>query len=440
MARDYEQVTNPVESARKQVRTLLWIARLAFVALVFTVTLLTVLELSRENASPPRVFGILIPWWLLPVTFSTLLTIAGILLDILTPTKKLATLSAIFFGLLAGLIATVAISFVIDLIAQAYGLDLRGAASLIVAMTKVVVGITLSYLSITIVLGTQDDFRLVIPYVEFARQVRGIRPLILDTSILIDGRIVEIADTGFLQAPVVIPRFVLEELHNLADSGDRMKRQRGRRGLDILSRLLNNPNASTSVNESMIPEPASVDQALLELARELNAVLVTVDVGLMKVAKVRQVQVLNLNDLANALKSNLFPGDRIPVKLIRRGENSGQGVGYLEDGTMVVVENGESLINSTIEVIVSSSLQTSAGRMIFAILPDDNQSTKQADKRDNISSDTEQKGVSVREKQTDAENSDKRDSSSIGAITKGPIGPRRKSPGRSRSARNPRRE
>ncbi len=360
---------NPTETARRQRRTILWSARLTFLALVFTVTLLTVLELSRTAVAEPEILGVHIPWWLLPVSFSALVSASALALDILTPSKKLATLSAIFFGLLAGLLATVAISFIIDLVAQAYGLDLRSSSFHVVAMTKVVLGIALCFLSITIVLGTQDDFRLVIPYVEFARQVRGIRPLILDSSVLIDGRILEASQTGFIQAPIIVPRFVVDELQRLADSSDRHKRQRGRRGLDMVNKMHASATVNLTVDETQIDGGIGVDQSLLELARQRHGVVVSTDIGLIKVGRIRQIDVINLNDLANALKLNLLPGMQFEIELIRRGENQGQAVGFLEDGTMVVVDEAAELIGASAQVEVTSSLQTSAGRMIFAALP-----------------------------------------------------------------------
>lgn len=439
---------NPSEVARRQLRTILWAARLTFVALIFTVTLLTVLELSRSEVIEPKILGIPIPWWLLPVSFSILVSATAIVLDVLTPSKKLATLSAIFFGLLAGLLATVAISFIIDLVAQAYGLDLRSSSYLVVAMTKVVLGIALCYLSITIVLGTQDDFRLVIPYVEFARQVRGIRPLILDTSVLIDGRIVEAGQTGFIQAPIVIPRFVIDELHELADSSDRNKRLRGRRGLDIVNRMHASALINVSIDETEISGSVGVDQALLELARQLNGVVVSTDIGLVKVGRIRQVQVINLNDLANALKLNLLPGTQFEIELMRRGENQGQAVGYLEDGTMVVVDDAEAWIGSSIDVEVTSSLQTSAGRMIFAALPRDDAARADVQSQLQPESATEPAIASPEPVEPGAEGEPPAEATTAAAGERGdstrkgegPLGPGHRAKRRTRNLRNPRRE
>lgn len=440
MRQDEPNSPDPIETARKQRRRILSAARFTFIAMVLTVTLLTVLELSRTDIAEPRVLGLRIPWWLLPVCFSLLVGTVSIALDILTPSKKLATLSAIFFGLLAGLLATVAISFIIDLVAQAYGLD-RGATSFhVVAMAKVVIGISLCYLCITIVLGTQDDFRLVIPYVEFAKQVRGVRPLILDTSVLIDGRILEAGQTGFIQAPIIISRFVIDELHALADSSDRNKRLRGRRGLDVVNKLHSSPAVNASIDETEIAGNLGVDQALLELARQRSGIVVSTDIGLVKIGRIRQIQVINLNDLANALKLNLLPGARLDVQLIRRGENEGQAVGYLEDGTMVVVDDASESIGETVAVEVTSSLQTSAGRMIFAMrsgsLRDGASEDEQAPPSPQVDSIPE---AAVGEASQAEEIATTREPTQRSA-EQGPLGPGRRAKKRSRNLRNPRRE
>ena len=235
------------------------------------------------------------------------------------------------------------------------------------ACAKVVIGIVLCYLSVSVVLTTKDDFRLVIPYVEFAKQVRGVRPLLVDTSALIDGRINDLGHTGFFDAPIIVPRFVIDELQTLADSSDKLKRSRGRRGLDMVSKIQANPFLDVTIDDPIV-EGLSVDKMLIELARTQKLRILTTDYNLKKVAQIHSVAVLNINDLANTLKTSVVPGESIEVTLVKPGENPTQGVGYLPDGTMVVVEDAAEHIGETISFVVTNSLQTSAGRMIFGKL------------------------------------------------------------------------
>jgi uncharacterized protein YacL len=351
---------HPVEQALKQRSLLLRIARVAFIALLTVVTLLTILKINPGAGE--GAIALALGW---PITLVVALVLAAIviLVDVLTPTKKISTLFSVFFGLLGAMLATVAVGFIVDLLASTY--DIR--APEIVATTKVLIGIALAYLGITTVLQTQDDFRLVIPYVELAKQYRGPRPLLLDTSALIDGRLVDIAGTGLIQSPLVIPRFVVEELQKLADLGDKVKRLRGRRGLDMIARLQRTAAIDVSIDETIIA-PQPVDQMLVELAREMNALIVTTDAGLTRIAQIQGVTVANLHDLAGALRPTVVPGEQLTIRILRPGEQPGQGVGYLDDGTMIVVEDGAAAIGEDAPVVVGSALQTSAGRMIFAKL------------------------------------------------------------------------
>jgi uncharacterized protein YacL len=288
------------------------------------------------------------------------------IIDVFTTRKKIGTLFSVFFGLMAAMLATYAIGAVLDLLANIWTSDLRpgGAVTGVIATAKVLIGIGLAYLCITTVLQTQDDFRLVIPYVEFAKQIRGPRPFVLDSSALIDARIVDLCQAGMVQSPLVIPAFVVAELQLLADSSDKLRRAKGRRGLDVISRLQRVPGLDVSLDETPVPGKA-VDQMLVEFARAMPAVIVTADVGLARVAAIQGVKVLNLNDVANALKPSLIPGEQLAVRLLRPGEQPGQAVGYLEDGTMVVAEDGASRIGQEATLSVTSMLQTSAGRLIF---------------------------------------------------------------------------
>ncbi|HYF93131.1 MAG TPA: PIN domain-containing protein [Symbiobacteriaceae bacterium] len=191
-------------------------------------------------------------------------------------------------------------------------------------------------------------------------------PKVLDTSVIIDGRIADIVKTGFLEGPLIIPGFVLEELRHIADSSDVLKRNRGRRGLDILNRIQKELSAEVQINEQDVGEGLEVDSKLLKLAKLLGGRVVTNDFNLNKVAELQGVPVLNINELANAVKPAVLPGEEMTITVIKDGKEIGQGVAYLDDGTMIVVDGGKRYIGDTIGVIVTSVLQTAAGRMIFA--------------------------------------------------------------------------
>ncbi|WP_422484545.1 PIN/TRAM domain-containing protein [Gudongella sp. DL1XJH-153] len=196
--------------------------------------------------------------------------------------------------------------------------------------------------------------------------VSGACPKILDTSVIIDGRIADIVKTGFIEGPLVIPVFVLEELQHIADSSDGLKRNRGRRGLDILNRIQNELDTEIIIHEKEFAEVNEVDSKLLKLTQYMQGKVITNDYNLNKVAEVHRIEVLNINELANAVKPVVLPGEEMVVQVVKDGKEAGQGLAYLDDGTMIVVESGRKFIGETIDVIVTSVLQTSAGRMIFA--------------------------------------------------------------------------
>jgi len=191
-------------------------------------------------------------------------------------------------------------------------------------------------------------------------------PKILDTSVIIDGRIADILKSGFVEGPLVIPEFVLEELQHIADSSDSLKRNRGRRGLDILNKIQKELKVEVIIDDKKFDDIKEVDSKLLKLAQILNGKIITNDYNLNKVAEVQNIEVLNINELANAVKPIVLPGEEMVVQVIKDGKESGQGLAYLDDGTMIVVESGKKHIGETIDVLVTSVLQTSAGRMIFA--------------------------------------------------------------------------
>ncbi len=202
---------------------------------------------------------------------------------------------------------------------------------------------------------------------------------ILDTSVIIDGRIADICKTGFIDGTLVIPNFILEELRHIADSSDLLKRNRGRRGLDILNKIRKELDIKVIIYEDDSNDMEEVDSRLVRVAQKLNGQIITNDFNLNKVAQLHGVKVLNINDLANAVKPVVLPGEEMTVHIIKEGKEAGQGVGYLDDGTMIVVENGKKLIGETVRVTVTSVLQTSAGRMIFAKLKEPVKEVKQKD-------------------------------------------------------------
>ena len=224
------------------------------------------------------------------------------------------------------------------------------------------------YVAVSILLQTKDDFRFIIPYVEFSKQTKGPKPLVLDTSVIIDGRIADICETGIIDSKMIVPRFVLQELQGIADSSDKIKRNRGRRGLDILKRMQNNTKVELQMHEANIAQLRDVhkvDERLVVLAKVLNGRVVTNDFNLNKIAQLQGVEVINLNELANSLKLVALPGENLTVRVVKPGDQIGQGVGYLDDGTMVVIEQGKNYIGQEVILAVTSVLQTPAGRMIF---------------------------------------------------------------------------
>lgn len=292
------------------------------------------------------------------------IAITVIAVDWLTPRKSLNALAGIFFGLLVGILLSWATSPILEMTNDLY----FHMKPLALQMSKWIMGLCICYLVISLVIQTKDDVRFVIPYVEFSRQTKGLRPLVLDTSVIIDGRVADLAQTKLFDAPLVVPRFVLNELQLIADSPDKIKRNRGRRGLDMLNKLQSSPIVEVQIDDTPPPgvdSKAEVDQKLVAFSKDCDGRLVTNDYNLNKVAQLRGVDVINVNDLANALKTVVLPGEPMQVKIIRPGEEMQQGIGYLDDGTMVVVEGARDKIGQMVALSVTSALQTSAGKMIF---------------------------------------------------------------------------
>jgi len=214
--------------------------------------------------------------------------------------------------------------------------------------------------------SNKEDFSLIIPYVRFAKQNKPDNLLLLDTSVIIDGRIADLIEANFLEGIIVVPRFVLKELQQVADSGDSVKRARGRRGLEILNRIQKNSANEVLIHDGDFPEEKEVDSKLIRLARNLNAKLFTNDYNLGKLAELQRINHVNLHELAKSMRTVLLPGEVLSLRIAREGKDKGQGVGYLPDGTMVVVNNAQTSVGRYIEAQVQSLLQTGAGVIVFA--------------------------------------------------------------------------
>jgi len=214
--------------------------------------------------------------------------------------------------------------------------------------------------------SNKEDFYLIIPFVRFASQSKSENLLVLDTSVIIDGRVADLVEGNFLEGVIVVPRFVLKELRLIADSNDPIRRARGRRGLEALSRIQRNTRQEVKIHEAEFPEETEVDAKLVRLARALGAKLFTNDYNLGKVAELQSVPYVNIHELARAMKPAILPGENFSLKIVREGKDKGQGVGYLSDGTMVVVNNAQTFVGQQIEIQVQSLLQTGAGVIVFA--------------------------------------------------------------------------
>jgi uncharacterized protein YacL len=283
-----------------------------------------------------------------------------ILLEIKLKSLSVRNLSASVFGLVFGFFMAWIMTLVIKLIPM----DEK-----IYTSFNIIFILVFCYLGMVIAMRGKDEFNLIIPYVRFSRQEQRDEIIILDTSVIIDGRIIDITETHFVEGRFIVPRFVLRELQQIADSQDALKRNRGRRGLDILNRLQKDSRIGVRIHDEDFPEIKDVDAKIIKLAKLLNAKVFTNDFNLNKIAELQGINVLNINDLANALKPVVLPGEEMTVRITKEGKEYNQGVAYLDDGTMIVIDNARHLIGQTLNVAVTSVLQTSAGRMIFANRP-----------------------------------------------------------------------
>ncbi|MCM8778374.1 MAG: PIN domain-containing protein [Candidatus Omnitrophica bacterium] len=298
-------------------------------------------------------------WFISPLKglgMGLLLALGVVLLEIFIQKVSLREVSTIVFGLILGLITAKVFAWILEFFPLGYNV------SFLLRLSSLFI---FSYLGIIIALRGKDGFSLIIPYVRLSPQNQPGEIVILDTSVIIDGRIADIFQTRFMEGKVVIPRFVLKELQQIADSPDHLKRTRGRRGLDVLNRIKKIPHLEVKIHEEDYPEIPEVDAKLVRLAKSIEARILTNDYNLNKIAELQGVTVLNINDLANALKPVVLPGETMSVRLVKEGKEYNQAVAYLDDGTMVVVEEARHLLGKTVEISVTSVLQTSAGRMIF---------------------------------------------------------------------------
>src|SRR6266576_4251239 len=300
------------------------------------------------NSGPGLVFGIVFG-------------LVVVLIDRLLKGVSLRLFSSATFGLLLGLI------FANLLMASDV---LRYQSETMQWAARLIVYALFGYLGMMLAMRrSRDEFSLIIPYVRFAREMTQHEPLVVDTNVIIDGRIADLCATGFLSRSLIVPRFVLSELQALADSREPIKRGRGRRGLDILNQLQNSREIELTIHESD-PGEGPVDERLVRTAKLLQARLLTNDNALGQVARLQQVPTLNLNDLTRALRPTVAAGDEIELQLVKEGREAHQAVGYLPDGTMIVVNQGRAKMGTSAKIVVSSALQTAGGRLIFAELKD----------------------------------------------------------------------
>jgi len=317
--------------------------------------------------------------WVIPVIFIAAGLLFGIIFFIISPhiidgfitflrrmeaALSEMALSEIFLGVV-GLVVGLVIAFLLSTLTASIPIKW------LELMVNIVLYLMLGYLGWTTVTRRKGEINMPGWFKRGTKDKSGktsaaARPKVLDTSVIIDGRIADICRTGIIEGTLVVPGFVLQELRHIADSADSLKRNRGRRGLDILNKMQEELDIPIRVNETDYEEIAEVDAKLIRLAYDLGGVVVTNDYNLNKVAGVQRVPVLNINELANAIKSVVIPGEEMTITVVKEGKEAGQGVAYLDDGTMIVVDGGKKRVGETVEAVVTSVLQTAAGRMIFA--------------------------------------------------------------------------
>jgi len=361
-----EELPIPVVKIFETGSVLVWTLRAIFLAIMMGLAVVAFQYFSDLGSrSEKRGLG---PLAGMVVIFLAALVIAT---DLLVQRKEITTISSVYFGLLLGLLLGNLLATGLNPIFFDFpmGMDKELPQDTFVRRClQVMLSVICCYICISTLLQTKENFRFIIPFIEFSKQTKGNRPLVLDTSVIIDGRIADVCEARFIDSKIMVPRFVLLELQAVADSGDKLKRNRGRRGLDILKRIQNNKEIDFQLHDGLIPgvaEQGKVDERLVQFTKAVGGKVVTNDFNLNKMAQLEGVEVLNLNELANSLKSVALPGEVLMVRIVKNGDQPGQGVGYLEDGTMVVVEQGRNSIGQEAAVVVTSALQTPAGRMVF---------------------------------------------------------------------------
>lgn len=321
--------------------------------------------LARAAGENPQLYG---------VVMGLLGALVGLVMTPFLTTRPVRTISSILgqlnnrtlFSILSGLIIGLIVGALLSIpLAQ-----LPGTFGQVLPLVSAVI---CGYLGISLFVGRQEDFRTMFASFSQTRPAQPASPtepveqvVLLDTSVIIDGRIADIARTGFIPGTLLITRFVLQELQYIADSSDALRRQRGRRGLEVLTDLQKNKQVKVKISDQDIQGTHPVDEKLVLLAKQLHCPVLTNDYNLNRVAELQGVRILNINELANAVKVVFLPGEILNVQIIQEGKESGQGVGYLEDGTMIVVENGQDHMGARIPTVVTKVLQTAAGRMIFS--------------------------------------------------------------------------
>ncbi len=328
----------------------LWLAR------IFLLVLCTAAGYAVSQVRPEMLDGGV--WWT-AIGFG----FGGVLiaLDEMLKGISLRAFSAMTFGMLLGSL----IAWMVDQSQLFVYVDERPARWLI----RLCLFIGFSYLGMVLALrSNKEDFSLIIPYVRFASQSKPDELLLLDTSVIIDGRIADLIETRFLEGTIVVPRFVLRELQQIADSNDGIRRARGRRGLEVLGRIQRSPRTDVKIHEGDIPDEQEVDAKLVRLAKVLGAKLFTNDYNLGKIAELQSVRLVNMNEIAAAMKKAVLPGETYSLRLVREGKDKGQGIGYLPDGTMVVVNHAHEMVGQQVDVQVLSLIHTGAGVMVFADL------------------------------------------------------------------------
>jgi uncharacterized protein YacL len=327
----------------------LWVVRLFFLSLC-----------TLGGYAVSQLHSALISHWGLGLTIGFGLGGLLIALDEMLKGFSLRAFSAATFGLILG--STIA--WLVDR-SQLFEWALPDTRWLI----RVCLFLGFGYIGIILAMrSNKDDFSLIIPYLRFSSQNKPDNPIVLDTSALIDGRVADLIESGFIEGLVVAPRFVLRELQAIADSGDSLRRERGRRGLEMLQRIQQNPRLEVRIHEGDYPDEPEVDAKLVRLAKTIQAKLYTTDYNLARIAEIQGVKCVNMAELATRMKPAILPGDVLQLRLVREGKEKGQAVGYLNDGTMVVVNHGQKMIGQHAEVQVASLVQTGAGVIVFAEL------------------------------------------------------------------------